>query len=956
VRRLRGVDLLLLLTLVPLFLVVLALHLIDGVERQRADLPIYATVPWGGGDYPIVAGYKLEAERRGSGLEVGDRLLAVDDVDLRGRGYVGFAAVVLAEAGADRTVEIVYQRDGETRRTQLEILPLEHPLARVPGIGLAAIAAVLVLLYSREVVKRRLFFGAFMAFAIFELPFYGPAPAQTYVSNAIFMIGGTIAFPLMWIMVRRFPGVGAATLVRPSWWEWSIGPLWLLPRLVYLFGSPLPMSATVAFAAAVDAVWVSGIIWLLAAGYRRADALDRRRLRWILLGTTLGLVPITLAQLALVLDPGGVWLGLRDAGFALRYVVFGLAPAFIPIAVLISIVRYNLFDVDRLLSATVAFALLLSAAVVGLMTLVPVASEAIARGMSWDVATVRLALAVPVVLVLVPATRRLYPHIDALLFPAQAACQRGVTQLLADLSGLGSEDELATLLGRRVAVLFEPRSCVLFVGGDGDFRAAFIDGDAPAPSWAPRHRLARLLEVREEPWHLRGRRRREALESLGDVDGPLLGTFLDAIDAVVLVPLRRGPRLAALLCLGPRRSGDVYTRTDLQLLTTIGHQASGELLRLEQRAKMGELQEQKQRADEANRAKSQLLAGASHDLRQPVHALGLLVGMLEDESASPRSRELVQRIQASVDALEDMFNAVLEVSKLDAGVIEPAVRDFPIGPMLERIGVELSAQAHVAGLELRVVPTRLSVRSDPVLLARIVRNLVTNALRYTEKGRVVLGCRRAGSEVVLQVWDTGAGIPEERQREIFEAYRQLTEGGGGGGLGLGLSIVERLAVLLGHAIELRSTPGKGSVFGVRVPRGEQVEAAASRPAAGPDFEGRRILVVDDDATIRDAATALLEHWGCEARAVAGCAELDLLLAEGWRPELVIADYQLAGTETGIEAIDRVRAVVDSVKSVVISGDSGPGVAEKVAERGLPLVSKPLSAPRLRMLLARTLPG
>jgi signal transduction histidine kinase/CheY-like chemotaxis protein len=760
----------------------------------------------------------------------------------------------------------------------------------------------------------------------------------------------------MWIMVRRFPGVEVAKLVRPSWWEWLIGPVWLLPRLAYLFPTPIPMRANVVFIAAVDVVWVSGIVWLLAAGYHRADALGRRRLRWILLGTALGLVPFTLSQLALLLDPGDVWSGVRDAAFAVRYVMFAIAPAFIPIAVLISVVRYNLFDVDRLLSATATFALILAAAVVGLMTLVPAAAEALAHGMEWDASTVRLALAAPVALVLVPATRRLYPRIDALFFPAQAACQRGVTRLLAELSGCATEEELAPLLGRRSAALFEPRSCVLYLGAEGALRPVFIGGDAPAPTRTLSPRLAPLLEIREEPWHLAGGGRRSTIAKLGPPEGEELRDFLDAVGGVVLVPIRPDSRLTGLLCLGPRRSGDVYTRTDLQLLATIGHQVSGELLRLEQHEIMGELREQKERADEANRAKSQLLASASHDLRQPVHALGLLVGMLDDEADSPRTRELIERIQASVDSLEDMFNAVLEVSKLDAGVIEAAPVDLAVGPMLERIGTELRSQAKVAGLDLRVVPTRLAVRSDPVLLSRIVRNLATNALRYTEKGRVLMRCRRVGGQVSIQVWDTGPGIPEERQREIFEEYRQLVAGGASG-LGLGLSIVERLAKLLGHAVEVRSIPGRGSVFSVSVPRCEEARALAPREAPGRQFVGRRILVVDDDPTIRDATTALLEHWGCEARAASGCAGVDGLLAgNDWTPELVIADYQLAAGETGLDAIDRVRATAAGVRAVVISGDSGSGMAEKVAERGFLLVPKPLSAPRLRMLLGRSLPA
>lgn len=249
------------------------------------------------------------------------------------------------------------------------------------------------------------------------------------------------------------------------------------------------------------------------------------------------------------------------------------------------------------------------------------------------------------------------------------------------------------------------------------------------------------------------------------------------------------------------------------------------------RAEIERLRAERDAAERAAAARAKVFAAASHDLRQPFQSMRLFLHVLERRVKDEEGRQVAGHLRDAMEGGEALLNALLDLSAIDAGGMEPEIRTFEIQPLYDRLVAEYRAQAGERKLVLRAHPCRFRVRSDPVLLERILRNLLSNALAYTETGRVVIGCRRRGDKLRIEVWDTGVGIPEDRQREIFEEFRRL-EAGGRRGLGLGLAIVQRLCRLLGHRIELRSRPGRGSVFAVEVPLAESgIGARAPRPAA-----------------------------------------------------------------------------------------------------------------------------
>ncbi len=364
----------------------------------------------------------------------------------------------------------------------------------------------------------------------------------------------------------------------------------------------------------------------------------------------------------------------------------------------------------------------------------------------------------------------------------------------------------------------------------------------------------------------------------------------------------------------------------------------------------------------ANQAKSRLFAAASHDLRQPMHALGLFIAQLRDKVASPDTLKIVEQAQASIEALGNLFDAMLDISKLDAGVLSPNVEDFPISSLLQRMENDFTPVASKKGLELRIVPSRLLVRSDPVLLERILLNLISNAIRYTSRGGVLLGCRRRGPHVRIEVRDSGSGIPKEQQHEIFQEFYQLAnpERDRGKGLGLGLAIVQRLAALLQIHIELISAPGKGSVFAVEVPIGE-VRSSTIEPrlaeTVGDHVAGAFVAIVDDDTLVQQGMRGLLTDWGCHVITAATSGEALVKLEEHERlPDALICDYRLPG-ESGIEAIERLHAgLSDDIPAALISGETAPELLREARESGYPLLHKPVQPAKVRALLNRLLAG
>jgi signal transduction histidine kinase len=360
----------------------------------------------------------------------------------------------------------------------------------------------------------------------------------------------------------------------------------------------------------------------------------------------------------------------------------------------------------------------------------------------------------------------------------------------------------------------------------------------------------------------------------------------------------------------------------------------------------------------ASKYKSQFLAAASHDLRQPLHALNLFVAQLRRESDPAESRRLVTRITAAVGSMNELFEALLDMSKLDSGLLEPNVSDFPVQPLLTRIETTFTEVARKKGLRLTVVPNSAWVRSDFILLERILLNLVSNGLRYTAQGGVVVGCRRRGGGLRIDVCDSGPGIPEDQQRTIFGEFVQLpsVNPDSRSGRGLGLSIVERLGRLLDHPVTLSSRVGKGSRFSISVPeavsRGEAAEApAALAPIANP-VRGKRIAVIDDDALVLDGMGGILRSWGCEVIAAeSGEAALTQLTAQSGRPDLIISDDRLANGRTGIEAIELLRRELGAaIPAFLISGDTTPARMRQAHASNYPLLYKPVAPMRLRAML------
>lgn len=382
-------------------------------------------------------------------------------------------------------------------------------------------------------------------------------------------------------------------------------------------------------------------------------------------------------------------------------------------------------------------------------------------------------------------------------------------------------------------------------------------------------------------------------------------------------------------------------------------------LRFEKEALVAALSHQRDIAERANLAKTRFLAAASHDLRQPVQALAFFSDALSHEVTAPQTLGLLDKIRAAGRTLQDLLDALLDVSRIEAAAVQVKKRNFCVAELLERLRRDFLRQAQEKQLRLRVSTCDAWVYSDPVQLERILRNIVSNAIKYTPRGSVLIGCRRADGQISIEVHDTGVGIAPELQDAVFREFYQLDnpERDREKGLGLGLAIADGLARLLDHPLRLRSTPGRGSTFAISVPRGEREEANAL-PYALPvdDLQGRAVLLVDDDALVREAAAAILERFGCVVVvAESGEEALELMQASGFTPEAMLVDYRLRGASTGVEVIGQVTThCARIVPAALLTGDTAPDRLREVQASGYALCHKPLSGAKLRALLSSLL--
>jgi PAS domain S-box-containing protein len=356
-------------------------------------------------------------------------------------------------------------------------------------------------------------------------------------------------------------------------------------------------------------------------------------------------------------------------------------------------------------------------------------------------------------------------------------------------------------------------------------------------------------------------------------------------------------------------------------------------------------------AELANHAKSSFLAAASHDLRQPLQTLKLLQAALELHHPSGEARKLVAGIGQSLETMTGILSSLLDVNRLESGNLSPSWSQFSVSDIFESLASDFVAPVQEAGLRLCIVRSELIIRSDRRMLAEMIRNLLSNAVRYTDRGRILLGCRRAGDNVRIEIWDSGVGITDDQLPHIFREYYQGTGGAERGGFGLGLAIVKRLGEVLNHRIEVRSIPGKGTGVFIEVPRGrsnvKMPEAALPAQPLDDAFQGC-VLIIEDEASVRSALGRLLKARAVDATIVATATEaLTLVRQQRLRPDVLLCDYNLRGSPDGVETIRHLRAALgENVPAVVMTGDVRSQTTLSISVQGVSVLIKPFSADEL----------
>jgi CheY-like chemotaxis protein len=377
-----------------------------------------------------------------------------------------------------------------------------------------------------------------------------------------------------------------------------------------------------------------------------------------------------------------------------------------------------------------------------------------------------------------------------------------------------------------------------------------------------------------------------------------------------------------------------------------------------------DLRAQKETAEEATRAKSHFLATASHDLRQPSHALGMFMARLLQFPHGAEEAKVLDHLNASVRAQQDLLDSLLDIAQLEAHSVKTTMRAISVAELFTPLAHGLRAEAEAKKLRLRVRQSPLWVLSDPALLTRMLLNLTHNALRYTEQGGVLVACRRVrgGRSARIEVWDTGVGIAQHHQKDIFKEFFQVSnsERDRSKGLGLGLGIVDRTAQLLGHQVSVQSVLGRGSCFRIELP----LAASPFTPHNIPqdhntlplnDLQGVRLLVIEDDALVAQAMQMMLSSWGCEVTMVSGIQEALAHLQVSPCPQLILSDYRLRAGENGFDAVRLIRSVLKAqIPACIMSGDVESNLANLCRDGGIQFLQKPVRPGILRSQILQLL--
>lgn len=365
-------------------------------------------------------------------------------------------------------------------------------------------------------------------------------------------------------------------------------------------------------------------------------------------------------------------------------------------------------------------------------------------------------------------------------------------------------------------------------------------------------------------------------------------------------------------------------------------------------------------AERANRFKTGFFTAVSHDLLQPLHAARLSLSALGEIHDDQQHRRLIGQVDHALSTIEELLRTILDLSKLESGALKPSLEAVDILDLFRSVLVDIEPIARDKGLTLSMRARDVTVSSDPLMLRRILQNLLANAVQYTEKGQVLLAGRKRGTQLRIDVWDTGPGIAPSEQTKIFDEFHRGAAGqrSHAMGFGVGLSIIARMSEALGHRIELCSEVGRGTRFSVFVPLAQEAPAArgmSGRAAAARAYglSAIKVVVIDNDEAVRDAMRALLDRWGCEARLLAGLADVEaLIVAEpGFRPDVILADFHLDAGDSGLTAVSKLRETRGAqIQSVVITADHSREVSDAVAAAGCEILRKPVKPAELRALI------
>ena len=454
----------------------------------------------------------------------------------------------------------------------------------------------------------------------------------------------------------------------------------------------------------------------------------------------------------------------------------------------------------------------------------------------------------------------------------------------------------------------------------------------------------------------------------GDIGRPLADLRSIAADDTLLDDAHKVVSGAASIEREVAAPGDVFFLRRIFPYLTHNSRVEGVVITFaditERKANQDALEAARQEAERANVAKSRFLAAASHDLRQPLQSLTLLNELLIQAVEGEKPKKLLARFERTLGTISGMLNALLDINQIEAGIVQPSPVVFSLAEMFDRLRDEFGYIAQSRDLSLRVVPTSALVRSDPRLLEQIIRNLLGNAVKYTEAGKVLLGVRRRGAFVQIEVGDTGIGIAADELQAIFEEFHQVGNDARdrSRGLGLGLSIVQRLGRLLGHAVDVRSIPGRGSLFSITVPlvQNSALAAPATSSAASASSQPQhcKVVIVDDDPEILDLLELVLKAEGCLVRVAGdGAAALKLVAAGAIHPEILLTDYNLPGGMSGLELVGKLRALLNrQVPAIILTGDISTDTLSKIALEDCVQLSKPVDSRALVQAIERLCPA